>query len=210
MAVGYGLGNAKTSSAPCSVAPHLPCALRCRYPLRIDERLLFSYQIGKAMTLQNYLSYFDQMMKPTETLFRLVPPDKVDWSPTENGFTCGQQMYHIAEALGLYARGITRGDWGFISMRERFLANRHTPSVGVEEAVARLYENNKEFQRLVGSLTEEEFDSGEVMTPQFGGTVPRWQIALFGMEHHINHKVELFMYLKMLGVKVNTGHLYRR
>lgn len=162
------------------------------------------------MTLQNYLTYFDQMMKPTETLFRLVPPDKIDWSPTENSFTCGQQMFHITEALGVYAHGIARGEWGFSSMRERFLANRNTPSMSVEDAVARLYENNKEFQRVVGALTEEEFNTGEVETPQFGAKVQRWQIALFGMEHHINHKVELFMYLKMLGVKVNTGHLYRR
>ncbi|MBI3787781.1 MAG: hypothetical protein HY276_05930, partial [Ignavibacteriales bacterium] len=88
------------------------------------------------MTLQNYLTYFDQMMKPTEALFRMVPPDKIDWSPTENGFTCGQLMCHIAEALRVYGHGIAHGDWGFSSMRERFLANRHTPSMSVEEAVA--------------------------------------------------------------------------
>lgn len=60
------------------------------------------------MTLQNYLQYFDEMIKPTEPLFRLVPPDKVDWKPTENSFTLGQQMAHMAGALGVYGHGIAQ------------------------------------------------------------------------------------------------------
>ena len=161
------------------------------------------------MTLQNYLTYFDEMFKPTESLFRLVPPEKIEWKPTENSFSLGQQMAHIAGALGVYGHGITRGDWGFKSMRERFVQNRHTPSTTVDEAVKLLQENHAEFKKLIGSLTEEEFNIGEVETPQLGGKAPRWRVAMLAVEHHINHKAELFMCLKLLGVRVNTGHLYR-
>ena len=161
------------------------------------------------MTLQNYLSYFDEMVKPTEPLFHLVPADKIEWRPAENTFTLGQQMTHIAGALEVYSRGIVNGEWGFRSMRERFVQNRHTPSQTVDEAVRALRENITEFKQLVGSLTEEQFSSEEVEAPQFGRRVPRWRIAMLAIEHHINHKAELFMCLKILGVKVNTGHLYR-
>lgn len=161
------------------------------------------------MTLQNYLSYFDEMVKPTESLFRLVPSDKIDWKPTENSFSLGQQMAHMAGALEVYGRGIATGDWGFTSMRERFVKNRHTPSVAIEEAVKVLNGNYGEFKRLVDSLTEEEFNTGEIETPQLGGRAPRWRIAMLAVEHHVNHKAELFMCLKFLGVRVNTGHLYR-
>ncbi len=161
------------------------------------------------MTLQNYLQYFDEMIKPTEPLFRLVPPDQVDWKPTENSFTLGQQMAHIAGALGVYGHGIASGDWGFKSMRERFVQNRHTPSVNVEEAVRELEENYTEFKKCLGSLTEDEFNLGEVETPQFGRKMPRWRVAMLAVEHHVNHKAEFFMCLKSLGIKVNTGHLYR-
>lgn len=162
-----------------------------------------------AMTLQNYLTYFDEMMQPTVPLFRLVPPDKIDWKPTENSFTIGQLMAHIAIALEVYARGLTSGNWGLKSMREIFVRNRHTPSLGVEEAVTLLQKSYEEFQRQVGNLNEEEFSNGEIDSPQLG-RVPRWRLAMLAAEHLVNHRAELFMYLKILGVKVNTGTLYKR
>lgn len=159
------------------------------------------------MTIQNYLSYFDEMMKPTEPLFRMVPPDKLDWKPSENAFTAGQLMAHMAGALERYARGIATGDWGFKSLKEIFLFNRRTPSLAIDEVVALLKANYGEYRRLIGGLTQEEFDIGEIDTPQLG-RVPRWRAAMLAVEHHVNHKAELFMYLKFMGVRVHTGHLY--
>jgi len=161
------------------------------------------------MTLQNYLSYFDEVVQPTEQLFNLVPSDKLDWKPTEKSFTFGQQIAHIAGALGVYAHGIASGDWGFKSMRERFVQNRHTPAMNVEEAIQLLRENYAEFKRVVGALSEEEFSNEEIDSPQLG-RVPRWRLAMLATEHHINHKAELFMCLKFMGVAVNTGNLYRK
>ena len=160
------------------------------------------------MTLQNYLAYFDTIYTPTEPLFRLVPADKIDWKPTEKSFTTGQLMSHIGGALHVYGHGITTGSWGFSSMREILVRNRSQDSLAVEAAVQKLRSCYAEFTRCVGGLTKEEFSHGEVETPQLG-RVPRWRIAMLGAEHHINHKAELFMYLKFLGVEVHTGTLYR-
>lgn len=161
------------------------------------------------MTLQDYLSFFDDVVQPTEQLFRLIPTDRLEWKPTENSFTLGQQVAHLAGALGVYAHGIANGEWGFKSMRERFVLNRHTPSMNVEEAIHLLNENHAEFRRVVGALSEEEFNIGEVDSPQLG-RVPRWRLAMLAVEHHINHKAEIFMYLKFMGIAVNTGNLYKR
>ena len=116
-------------------------------------------------------------------------------------------MAHIAGSLGVYGKGIATGDWGFKSMREIFVFNRRTPGATIEQAVKALQENYSEFKRLLGSLTENEFNEGEIDSPQLG-RVPRWRAAMLAVEHHVNHKAELFMYLKVLGVRVNTGHLY--
>jgi uncharacterized damage-inducible protein DinB len=160
------------------------------------------------MTLQNYLSYFDDVVRPTEQMFRLIPADKLEWKPTDKAFTLGQQIAHLSGALGVYAHGIANGDWGFKSMRERFVQNRHTPTMQVEEAIRLLNENQAEFRRVVGALSEEEFSTGEVDSPQLG-RVPRWRVAMLAVEHHINHKAEIFMYLKFMGIAVNTGNLYK-
>lgn len=161
------------------------------------------------MTLQNYLSYIDYMVQTTDHLFRQIPADKIDWKPTESSFTIGQQLAHLVGALEVYAKGMTSGEWGFQTIRERFLQNRRTPSVSVDEAINLLHENHKKFKSIVGALREEEFQGGEIDTPQLGYKAPRWRIGMLAIEHHLNHKTELFMYLKMMGVKVNSAHLYR-
>jgi uncharacterized damage-inducible protein DinB len=161
------------------------------------------------MTLRDYLSYTDYLVKSTAVLFQQIPEDKIDWKPTENSFTIGQQLAHMVGAFTIYAHGLTTGEWGFRSVQERFFQNRRTPSVGVQEAIRLLNEHYAEFRRRVGSLQEEEFATAEIETPQLGGRVPRWRIGMLFIEHHLNHKAELFMYLKLLGVRVNSGHLYR-
>jgi uncharacterized damage-inducible protein DinB len=161
------------------------------------------------MTLQNYLSYIEYLVKSTELLYQHIPPESIDWKPTEHSFTVGQQLAHMVGAFTIYAHGLTTGEWGFRSIRERFLQNRRTPSVSAQEAIRLLNENYAEFRRRVGNLREEEFATGEIETPQLGGRFPRWRIGMLFIEHHLNHKAELFMYLKLLGVEVNSGHLYR-
>ena len=160
------------------------------------------------MTIPQFLSYVDYLVKSTEHLFRQVPPDKLDWKPTDGSFTTGQLMAHISGAIGVYCGGFIKSEWGFSSMRERFVKNRYQPSMNVEEAIALLHEEHTRLKKSVKELSEEEFANGEVDSPQFGGKAPRWRVVALFIEHHINHKAELFMYLKMMGVKVNTGHLY--
>ena len=158
------------------------------------------------MTVQQYLSYFDEMMTPTEPLFRMFPPEKLDWKPTEKSFSAAQLMAHMAAALRVYGNGIATGTWGFKSMREIFVSNRRTPASSLDESIAALHANYQEFKRLVGRLTEQEFDA-EIDSPQMG-RAPRWRAAMLAVEHHASHKAELFMYLKMIGEPVHTGHLY--
>jgi hypothetical protein len=161
------------------------------------------------MTLPQYLSYVDDILAPIPALFRLVPEDRVEWTPVPGTFTCGQLMAHIAGAVEVYANGITKGEWGFTSIRERLVMNRHTPSVNAETAVGLLEANTKIFRERVGALSEDEFQNGLVVSPQLGGPSPRWRVALFFADHHLTHRAELFMYLRVLGIRVHTGTLYR-
>lgn len=161
------------------------------------------------MTLPQYLSYVDEILAPTEPMFRLVPAEKVDWTPVPGTFTCGQLMAHIAGAVEVYANGIATGAWGFHSVRERLLMNRNSPSLSSDEAVKLLRTNSELFRELVGGLSEVEFQTGVISAPQLYGTAPRWRMAMFFIEHHLNHKAELFMYLRIVGVRVHTGTLYR-
>ena len=160
------------------------------------------------MTVDQYHDYAKLMLAPTEPMFLLVPANKADWKPTENSFSAGQLMHHMAAALRFNGKGIQRNEWdGVTSLRHIFLANRRTPTASVEEAVTLYRETSEFFLNIFSAMNDEEFQKEKVDSPQFG-RVQKWRMALFALDHHVTHKAELFMYLKLMGVKVTSKDLY--
>ena len=97
------------------------------------------------MNVTQFHEYAKTLLAPTEPLFLLVPGDKTEWKPTENSFTTGQLMHHMAVALRFNGKGIERNEWeGATSLRHIFLANRRTPGSSVANAVA-LYRKTSEY-----------------------------------------------------------------
>ena len=159
------------------------------------------------MTTGEFLFWFDDVIRTTQSMYRLVPPDKLDWKPTEHSFTLGQLIEHMALALRFNGNVIASEEWPLKSLREILVANRRQGSVPVDEALKHLAESGSAFKRTIERLGDEKFQSGYVNTPQ-RGTLPIWRFAIFVLEHHLNHKMELHLYLRLIGVKVNTGTLY--
>jgi len=161
------------------------------------------------MTIQQYFSWFDDVIALTENTYRLVPAGKLDWKPTERSFTLGQLIEHMPRALSFNAKVIASEEWPLKSMREIFVANRHHPTATVEEALEHLETGAAAFKAAVMKIGDQRFQQEQVNTPQWG-TLPIWRFAIFVLEHHLNHKMELHMSLRLLEVKVNTGTLYAK
>jgi uncharacterized damage-inducible protein DinB len=159
------------------------------------------------MTTREYFSWFDDVLRATEAMYKLVPPDKLNWKPTESSFTIGQLIEHMPRALWFNAKVIASEEWPLKSMRAILVTNRRHPSAAVGEALEHLALWSKEFKQAVLNLGDEKFQRADVNTPQWG-TLPIWRFAVFVLEHHLNHKMELHMCLRLLGVKVNSGTLY--
>lgn len=159
------------------------------------------------MTPQQFITYAEQMLMPTEGLFVLVPADRIEWKPTPDSFSCGQLMMHMAQALRFNADGIAKNEWALPSLRHIFLANRRVETATKEQAITLYKENAEYFYSVFRTMSEEEFLTASVNTPQFGPQ-EKWRYALFAVAHHLNHKAELFMCLKTLGVKVGSRELY--
>ncbi|MFA6469035.1 MAG: DinB family protein [Bacteroidota bacterium] len=159
------------------------------------------------MSPQQFRDYAEKQLAPTEPLFLLVPPEQKDWKPTGDSFTAGQLMHHMASALRFNANGIARNDWALPSLRHVFITNKRTPSATVDECVNLYRENAKYFLDIFSAMSEEEFQTGVLDTLQLG-RAQKWRMSLFALEHHLNHKAELFMYLKLMGAKVTSRELY--
>ncbi len=159
------------------------------------------------MTPLQFQDYARMQLAPTEPLFLMVPPGQEGWKPTEESFTAGQLMYHMAYALRFNADGIRKNEWALPSLRHVFITNRRIPTATVEECVALYRENSAYFLESFTEMSEQEFMTAELDTLQLG-RAPKWKMSFFALEHHLNHKAELFMYLKMMGAKVTSKELY--
>lgn len=160
------------------------------------------------MTVQEYLGWLDDVVAPTEPMFRLVPDDKLDWQLTPGSFTPGQIMNHIPRSLSFMAKVIKKEELPLRSMREILVSNRRQQSSTVDEAILLFRSCLQDFKSAVGSLGDERFQREMIDTPQKGRML-YWRYAAFAIEHHIHHLMELHVILRALGVKVNTGTLYR-
>ena len=159
------------------------------------------------ITSTHIIEEFDRIIVATETLFRLVPDDKVEWMPYEGMLTAGQQMLHIAASLKAYADACRNGEWPFQSIDEILKKNHETASASSALALRLLRRTADDFRKMVLGFTPEELEVS-VSSPQFGRAVPRRKLILFCIEHHLSHKAELFMYLRLLGVPVGSKELY--
>ncbi len=159
------------------------------------------------MTKAAYLEWFTEVLRPTEPTFRLVPHEKIDFKLTERSFSIGQLLGHIPASLSFFAGVISNNEPPLKSMREIMVANRRQDSLTVEEGVQSLRKGIASFERAVGQLTEPQFQSALLDTPQKGRT-PYWRYCAFAVEHHIHHLMELHINLRVLGIDVNTKTLY--
>lgn len=159
------------------------------------------------MTKAQYLSWFDEVLQPTEPTFLRAPSDKLDFKLTERSFTIGQQMSHMPAAFAFMAKVINHEELPFNSVRAILVANRHQPSATAEEGIMYLRNATIAFKQAVQKLAEEQFQSEMLATPQIG-QVLYWRYCAFALEHHIHHLMELHLCLRFLQVDVNTKTLY--
>jgi len=165
------------------------------------------------MDIQGLISYMEDVHRPSLAMIKMVPKDKLNWKPKGKNFmTLGQMICHLSDGPGPGMRGFITGDWGAEPMPEgegesMLPPAEKMPTCTVEEAVQRLEESHASAKKLLSTLSEEDFKSRIVSAP-WGAKGPLWRMLLEMVEHQINHKCQLFMYLKLLGLPVHTGTLY--
>jgi uncharacterized damage-inducible protein DinB len=163
------------------------------------------------MDAQGLAKVAQEVYNATSGLMKMVPPDKLDWRPSgeNNWMTLGQLLAHLPEATGLCIKGFVTGEWPDMPEGEMLPSAEKMPSVSsVNEAVERLEADRKVAMDLLAGLSDEDFRGRTVTAPWNPEPTPLWMQLLFMVEHQIAHKNMLFAYLKLLGLPVNTGHLY--
>jgi hypothetical protein len=161
------------------------------------------------MTPKELAAYADGTYRASAGLIRLAPEDQWEWKPKgHNMMTVGQLCQHLTEATGKAIRGFVTGDWGPPPPDGGKMPTAETlPSCTKQEALELLEDDRLLMHEMLDTLPAEDFDHRIVKAP-WGGEGPLWSYCLLMIEHQSNHKMQLFQYLKQIGLEIHTGHLY--
>ncbi len=159
------------------------------------------------MTKNEFYDFVVGAFRPAEALIGMVPADKLAWRPGPTFMSLGQLIFHLSGGVGDDLRRLLTNDWPSPENMESDMKLENMPACSVAEALARLEKDKTVLRGVLDGLSEEDFAQKIVAVP-WGMKMKMEAMLLFFREHFTNHKMQLFTYLKLLGLPVNTGTLY--
>ncbi len=143
------------------------------------------------------LGEFDHEMKTTRSILERVPENNLAWKPHAKSYSLGELAAHVAGVLNWVARTFagTEFDMKSIPRPEAITSTR--------ELLERFDASSRKAREVIEKATDEELNtkwqlkSGE----QTMMSMPR-KVSLRSlvMNHHIHHRGQLSVYLRMLDV----------
>jgi hypothetical protein len=173
------------------------------------------------MTLKDILiNESEKVYVITEKLFAFISNTELQWTPTtgKNWMTVGQLMKHCASfGCGKAVQGFVKGDWGLPegTKMEDLEAEDHVPPQNVlpsvksvEEAIELLEEDRRLTICCISAVDDTELLNKSFIAPWGGQELTLFQHLLQMIAHLVQHKGQLFYYLKLMGKNVNTKDLW--
>lgn len=159
------------------------------------------------MKKDDFYDYAIGAFRPAESLLKLIPADKLDWKPGPGFMTMGQLICHLSSGIGTELQMLVENTWPKPPEGGVPGPPQQMPSCGIQEALANLEKDRKTLADLLARFTEDEFATKVFSTP-WGWKGSLEKMSFDFRDHFVHHKMQLFMYLKMLGLPVNTETLY--
>ena len=163
---------------------------------------------GRALTTLLFHKLREQVER-TDHLIAAVPPGRLEWRPDIEvpAFTMGALLGHLMECVAGFCAVL------YTCHPDRlrhFLALRELPvdhAATAEGARERMAVYVRHIDEGFALLTDA--DLARVVPTVFVADGEAVMTLLLGnLEHLINHKFQLFHYLRLMGVPVSTGDLY--
>ena len=153
------------------------------------------------------LKIHEQIDKTVYLIGRL-PPENLDWRPAVPGaWPAGKLLGHLLEALAGFCAVLAAAEPERLAHFHdlRALQVNHACSAG--EAIDRITRYRSHIDEGFAMLNDAKL--GEILPTVFvRDGEPLMTLLLGNLEHLINHKHQLFTYLKEMGVAVGTRDLY--
>lgn len=154
------------------------------------------------------LAKLEEQIERADHLIALVPMDKLEWRPVPESFRVCDLLGHLLECLAGFCAALYATDPQRLAHFTRLREMKVNHCCGVEEARERMQQYLVYIREGFANLTDHDL-SRRLPTVFVTEGEAALTILLGNLEHFINHKHQLFSYLKMLGIQVATADLYR-
>jgi hypothetical protein len=165
------------------------------------------------MTKTEYIKFTKAIVDATRGLVSKTPNDKLGWRPDESFLKLGAVVRHVVSAVGADLRTVMDGGWAYKPEgggEDTGLPPADAwPAVNsVKEALGMIDADWKLFEERFARVDEETFNTQVCRIPWMAPGTTLKEFLLLSTEHLSNHRMQIFMYLRLLGMKINTSHLY--
>ncbi len=161
------------------------------------------------MLREEYIQYVENIYQATRKLIMLTPEEKFNFKPMEGVFTIDQLLHHCSGCLGGMAYQAYHDAFPDIPPENMLPpAETYLRVSSVNEAVEKI---DKDFQLMkdeFGKMTEDEFNTKMIKPPWMPFEIPFAAFMMQAFEHLSNHRMQLFLWLRLSEEKINTAHLY--
>ena len=159
------------------------------------------------MTKNEFCEVVMQNYGPAQKLIGMVPADKLNWRPGPTFMSVGQLVCHLSDGLGGGFEMMVSGKWPSMEEMEEGMKLENLPSCSAQEALDKLEKDKKVLRQVLHGMSEQDF-TNKVFSVPWGWKAKSERMAIDFLGHFTNHKMQLFTYLKLLGLPVNTETLY--
>lgn len=154
------------------------------------------------------LSKIHEQIERTNHLLGKLPADRLDWTPSLGGsWSTAKLIGHLLECLAGFCAVLVAVNPERLAHFNRLREKPVNHPCAVSEASERLAVYKSHIDE--GFALLRDVDLARAVPTVFVASGERVLTLLLGnLEHLINHKHQLFTYLKLMGVEVGTRDLY--
>lgn len=154
------------------------------------------------------LSKLEEQIELADHLITLIPPEELEYKPLPDSFRMCDLLGHLLECLAGFCAALYAVSPDRLAHFARLRELKVNHCCGIEEARDRVRDYASHITEGFSLLRDDDLTRRiqTVFVPE--GEV-LMTVLLGNLEHFINHKHQLFFYLKLLGVGVTTRDLYR-
>ena len=161
------------------------------------------------MTRKEYLKFIEGTYKAARGLIQLTPDNKLDFKPKEGLMTIAQVLKHLTTCLGASLSPAITNSWPEIPEEEMLpTAEKMPKSKSSAEALKEFDQDWELLKQEFEKITDGEFNQNKINVPWMPFPMTLLEYMMQAMEHLSNHRMQLFIWLKLSGEDLNTGHLY--